>query len=93
MSIFDNSLEPLKRMRRKARERRLLATQNVKDSLARRLEGDQEAFDHSPVSLVLTRRSILWVFCWCTVLRVHRIACARWLSILWSSGMRWRCRC
>ena len=42
MSIFDNSLEPLKRMRRKARERRLLATQNVKDSLARRLEGDQE---------------------------------------------------
>ena len=50
MSIFDNSLEPLKRMRRKARERRLLATQNVKDSLARRLEGDQEAFDHSPVS-------------------------------------------
>ena len=50
MSIFDNSLEPLKRMRRKARERRLLATQNVKDSLARRLEGDQETFDHSPVS-------------------------------------------
>ena len=50
MSIFDNSLEPLKRMRRKARERRLLATQNVKDSLVRRLEGDQEAFDHSPVS-------------------------------------------
>ena len=50
MSIFDNSLEPLKRMRRKARERRLLATQNVMDSLARRLEGDQEAFDHSPVS-------------------------------------------
>ena len=50
MSIFDNSLEPLKRMRRKARERRLLATQNVKDSLARRLGEEQDAFDHSPVS-------------------------------------------
>ena len=48
MSIFDNSLEPLKRMRRKARERRLLATQNVKDSLARRLEGDHEAVDKYP---------------------------------------------
>ena len=52
MSIFDNSLEPLKRMRRKARERRLLATQNVKDSLARRLGEEQDAFDHSPVSFI-----------------------------------------
>ena len=50
MSIFDNSLEPVKRIRRKARERRLLATQNVKESLARRLGEEQDAFDHSPVS-------------------------------------------
>ena len=50
MSIFDNSLEPIKRIRRKARERRLLATQNVKESLARRLGEEQDAFDHSPVS-------------------------------------------
>lgn len=35
MSIFDNSLEPVKRIRHKARERRLVATQNVKESLAR----------------------------------------------------------
>ena len=81
MSIFDNSLEPLKRMRRKARERRLLATQNVKDSLARHLGEEQETFDHSPFLLPLIRRSILWVFCWCTVLRVRRTACARWLSV------------
>ena len=50
MSIFDNSLEPVKRIRRKTRERRLLATQNVKESLARRLGEEQDAFDHSPVS-------------------------------------------
>ena len=50
MSIFDNSLEPVKRIRRKARERRLLATQNVKESLARRLGEEQDAFNHSPVS-------------------------------------------
>ena len=50
MSIFDNSLEPVKRIRHKARERRLLATQNVKESLARRLGEEQDAFDHSPVS-------------------------------------------
>lgn len=50
MSIFDNSLEPIKRIRRKARERRLLTTQNVKESLARRLGEEQDAFDHSPVS-------------------------------------------
>ena len=50
MSIFDNSLEPVKRIRCKARERRLLATQNVKESLARWLGEEQDAFDHSPVS-------------------------------------------
>ena len=81
MSIFDNSLEPIKRIRRKARERRLLATQNVKESLARRLGEEQDAFDHSPVSFAPDS------------VRVHRIACARWLSILWSSVTRWRCLC
>lgn len=50
MSIFNNSLEQLKRMRRKAREHRLLATQNVKDSLARRFGEEQDGLDHSPVS-------------------------------------------
>ena len=50
MSIFNNSLEPLKRMRRKAREHRLLATQNVMDSLARRFGEEHDGLDHSPVS-------------------------------------------
>lgn len=52
MSVFDNSLEPVKRIGRKARECRLLATQNVKESLARHLGEEQDAFDHSPVSFV-----------------------------------------
>ena len=50
MSIFDSSLEPIKRMRRKARERRLLATWEVREMLERRFGGDHNVFDHSPLS-------------------------------------------
>lgn len=50
MSIFDSSLEPIKRMRRKARERRLLATREVREILEHRFGGDPNVFDHSPLS-------------------------------------------
>ena len=50
MSIFDSSLEPIKRMRRKARERRLLATREVREMLEHRFGGDPNVFDHSPLS-------------------------------------------
>lgn len=43
MSIFDNSLEPIRRARRKARERRELTVQNARDA-------GVQSFDHSPVS-------------------------------------------
>ena len=45
MSIFDSSLEPIKRMRRKARERRLLATREVREMLERRFGGAPNVSD------------------------------------------------
>ncbi len=55
-------------------------------TLARRLEGDQEAFDH-PVSLVPTRRILVGArFCGFTAQHAP-VGSAH----LWS--LRWRCRC
>ena len=51
MSIFDSSLEPIKRMRRKARERRLLATREVREMLEHRFGGAPQCLRSFPAIL------------------------------------------